>query len=276
MRSRLRTRILSRLAVVLAAAASLLVAAAAPALAQPPPNTNINNATVITSLPFHDALDISQATFAPPDMSFCFGQANAVWYQFTPATSERVAFDPSLSNQIMSIDVFTGTPAALSFVGCGQGGIFPIFPGGFILNATGGTTYWIMASPICCVSAPFLNLWVYLAVSPQATVSVTGGTIDQAGNAHITGTLGCAGTVPGGVSISGSISQPVGRLRSVQGSFATSTTCASAQTWSALAQPVTGKFAGGPATVNIPQVFVCNIAGCATVPSIAAVIKLRG
>jgi hypothetical protein len=250
------------------------VAAAGPAWAQPPPNSNINNATVITSLPFHDALDISQATFAPPAMSSCFGQANAVWYQFTPTTSERVAFDPSQSNQTMAIDIFTGNPAALSFVGCGQGG--PSFQSGFILNATGGTTYWIMASPICCVSTPFLNLSVYLAVPPQATLSVTGGTKDRAGNAHITGTLDCTGTVPAGVSISGSVTQPVGRFRSVSGSFTTSTTCASAQTWSALAQPVTGRFAGGPATVNIPSVSVCNIAGCATVPSITAVITLRG
>ena len=273
MRLNMHTRVLCRLAVILAAAVPLLAANAAPALASPPSNDDISNATAITSLPFNDIVDISQATFAPTDVSFCFGQAQSVWYQFTPATSGQVAFDSSLSNQPISIDVFTGSPGALSFVGCGQGGGGDT--GGFILNATGGTTYWIMASPICCISVPTLNLWVYLAVPPHATLSVTGGSVDQAGNATITGTLDCVGTVPEGVGISGSVTQAVGRLSSVSGSFATSTTCASALGWKAFAQPNAGRFAGGPATVSIPTVFVCNIVGCAT-PSTTAVIKLRG
>jgi hypothetical protein len=173
----------------------------------------------------------------------------------------------------MAIDVFTGSPGALSFVGCGEGG--DGMPGGFILNATGGTTYWIMASPNCfgsCVST--LDLWVYLAVPPQATVSVTGGTVDQGGNATITGKLDCVGTVPTGVGISGSVRQSVGRLSSVSGDFATTTTCGSALAWNALAQPTAGKFTGGHATVN-SGASACNIVGCAT-PSTTAVIKLRG
>jgi hypothetical protein len=261
---------------MLAAAASLLVAAAAPAWAQPPPNNDINNATVITSLPFHDIVDLSQATFNPPDTSSCGGATHAVWYQFTPATSENVAFDLSASSDLRVVDVFTGSPAALSSVGCAQGG--DSFPNGFVLNATGGTTYWIMASAVSFAPETItpLVLWVYLALPPQATLSVTGGTVDQAGNTTITGTLDCTGTVLNSVTISGSVTQPVGRLRSVSGSFTTSTRCASAQPWSALAQPNTGRFAGGPATVNLPSPSVCNLAGCATVPSTTAVIKLHG
>jgi hypothetical protein len=275
MRSNIRARVLCRLASVLAATVSLLVAAAAPALASAPSNDDISNATVITSLPFHDTVDMSQATFASTDVSFCFGQAQSVWYEFTPASSEQVAFDPSPSNQPMAIDVFTGSPGALTFVGCGQGGGGG--GGGFILSATGGTTYWIMASPICCISVPTLDLWVYLAVPPQATLGVTGGTVDQAGNATITGTLNCVGTVPLGVGVSGSVSQAVGRLSSVSANFATTTACGSALGWKGLAQPTAGRFAGGPATVNATS-FVCNIAGCSTpTPTAAtAVVKLRG
>jgi hypothetical protein len=141
-----------------------------------------------------------------------------------------------------------------------------------------------MASVSCCGTGPFLlNLWVYPAVLPQATLSATGGAVGKAGNATITGTLDCTGTVPAGVSISGTVTQPVGRTRNVSGSFTTSASCASAQTWSALAQPGAGKFGGGAATVNFlasttfpAGVVACNLVGCAAVPSTTAVIRLQG
>jgi hypothetical protein len=268
MRSNIYARVLCRLAVVLAATVPLLVAAAAPAWASPPPNDNISNTTVIASLPFHDVQDISQATFDPSSDLACVGQPQTVWYEFTPASSERVAFDAGQSNQTMNIAVFTGSPGALSFVGCGQG---------LILDATGGTTYWIMFSPIPEISVPVLDLSVYLAVPPQATLSVTGGTVDQAGNATVTGILNCVGTVPGGVAVSGSVSQPVGRRSSVSANFATTAACGSAVGWKALAQPTAGRFAGGPATVNVSS-DVCNLAGCSTPAptSSTAVVKLRG
>ncbi len=276
MRPNIHTRTLRRLAVILVATVPLLVATAAPAWASPPPNDDISNATVITSLPFHDTLDMSQATFDPTDVSSCDGSAHSVWYSFTPASNEQVALDPSASPGTTAVDVFTGSPGVLSSVGCGVGGGF-FGTGGFILNATGGTTYWIMASTCCFDPVPTLNLWVYLAVPPQATLSVTGGTVDRAGNATITGTLDCVGTVPA-AGVTGSVSQPVGRRNSVSGSFATTvTTCARAQPWAALAQPTAGKFAGGPATVNVTSL-VCNLVGC-SIPaptSTTAVIKLRG
>ncbi len=159
---------------MLAVIMPLLMATAAPASASPPSNDDINNATVIASLPFRDVVDLSEATFDfSTDSSFCSGRDHSVWYSFTPADSERVAFDPSASNQMIAIDVFTGSPGALSFVGCGQGGPAGFFNGGFILNATGGTTYWIMASPICCVPVPTLDLSVYLAVAPQPPLAWT-------------------------------------------------------------------------------------------------------
>jgi hypothetical protein len=275
MRSNIRTGVLCGLAAMVVATVPLLLATAAPAWASAPSNDDISNATVITNLPFHDTVDMSQATWDPAtDQSFCSGNGlQSVWYEFTPTSSEQVAFDPSPSNQVMAIDVFTGSPGALSFVGCGQGG--DGFRGGFILNATGGTTYWIMASPICCGSSfSTLDLWVYLAVPLQATFSVTGGRVDLGGNAAITGTLDCVGTVPTGVGISGSVRQSVGRLSSVSGDFATTTPCGSAAGWSALAQPTAGKFTGGPATVNSTMA-ACNIVGCATMTT-TTVIKLRG
>jgi hypothetical protein len=258
---------------MLAVIMPLVVATAASASASSPSNDDIGNATVIASLPFRDVVDLSAATWDfSTDTSSCWGQANSVWYSFTPASSERVAFDPGPSNQIIAIDVFTGSPGALSFIGCGQGGSY--YSGGFILNATGGTTYWIMASPICCDTAPItLDLSVYPAAAPQATLSVDGGTVDLGGNVTITGTLDCVGTVPSGARLSGTVRQNAGRLSSVTADFATTTPCARTSRWTALAQPAAGKFVGGPATVNATAT-ICNSAGCA-IPSATAVVTFR-
>jgi PKD repeat protein len=238
-------------------------------------NDSIRNATVVTTLPFHDVVDLSQATFdVSTDSSRCNGQDHSVWYSFTPANDQRVAFDPSPSNQVIAIDVFTGSPDALSFVGCGQGGASGFNRSGFILNATAGTTYWIMASPICCIQVPILDLSVYLAVAPQATLTVNGGTVDRGGNAIITGTLDCVGTAPLGAALSGNVRQSVGRLSSVSAEFAAKAPCARGLGWTVLAQPSTGKFVGGHATVNATA-SVCNIVGCAT-QSTTAVVRLSG
>src|SRR5438309_5559798 len=151
MRSWVSTPFLYRLAAAMVATVPLLVAGAAPAAAAAPPNDEIGNAAVITSLPFHDTVDISQATWnSSTDLSCSGNRLQSVWYTFTPANSEKVAFDPSASNGAITIDAFTGSPGALNFVGCGEGGFSGFSNGGFILNASGGTQYWIMASTICC------------------------------------------------------------------------------------------------------------------------------
>jgi hypothetical protein len=274
MKSKLRHRLSLRVLAILAVVLPLLAAGTA-ASAAPPANDDINNATVIGSLPFHDVQDLSEATFDfSTDSSHCFGSDHSVWYTFTPASDERVAFDPSPSapGEIV-IDIFTGSPGALTFVTCGAGGAGGFDTSGAILSATAGTTYWIMASTLCCASSPILDLSVYLAVAPQATISVTGGAADLGGNASITGTVNCVGTVPLGGRITGNVRQAVGRQGSVTANFATTTNCAPALTWAALAQPSAGKFVGGPATVNATASF-CNILGCTT-PSTTAVIKLH-
>jgi hypothetical protein len=250
----------------------LLLATGIPASASPPSNDDIGNATVIGSLPARSVADLSQATWNDStDSSRCFGRDHSVWYSFTPAGDEQIAFDPSASNQTIAIDAFTGSPDSLSFVGCGQGG--PFLRSGFILNAAAGTTYWIMASPICCVPVPTLDLAVYVAEAPRAAITIENGTADRGGNVTIAGTLDCAGTAPTGARISGTIRQSVGRLSSVTASFVTTAPCAAAQRWTALAQPGTGKFVGGPATANATAT-VCNAVGC-TMPAGTAVIILN-
>jgi hypothetical protein len=274
MRSNLRGRSLRRLVALLAITVTLLVATGAPASASPPSNDDINNATAITSVPFRDVLDLSQATWgSSTDTSYCSGWNHSVWYSFTPASDQSVAFDPSPSSESMAIDVFTGSPGALTFLDCAQGG--PDWHNGVILNATAGTTYWIMVSPGCCIDRNLtLDLRVYPAVAPQLTLAVRDGTVDVGGNATINGTLSCVGTTPSGVPVEGSVRQNVGRLSSVSASFETTSACDQSVIWAALAQPSAGRFVGGHATVNVTG-RACNIVGCA-VSSTTTVVRLRG
>lgn len=276
MRSKLRGQVGYRVAVMLVASVPLLVATSAEgSVLPPPPNDDIGNATVITGLPFRDTGDISQATWdSSTDVAYCSGSDHSVWYSFTAATSEKVAFDPSASPGIINIDVFTGSPGDLSWIGCGQGGDSGWYNSGFVLNATAGTTYWIMASTLCCHRIPSLDLSVYQGVAPQATLSVNDGTVDRGGNVTVTGTLACVGTVPIAAPMYGGVRQNVGRLSSVSAEFVTRSNCAAAQQWTVLAQPSVGRFTGGPATVNATA-YVCNIVGCA-VPTTTTVINLRG
>jgi len=277
-RTKIFGRLPVRLATVLVAIVPLILAGAAPAAAAAPSNDVIGSATMIAQLPFRDVFDISQATWdSSTDSSACsFSQAHSVWYTFTPVASEQVAFDPSASNGPIAVDVFTSSPGALTRVGCGSGGSSGFDDSGFILSAVAGTQYWIMASTGCCVSTPNLDLSVYVAVPPLATISIDRGSVDLGGNATIAGTLACVGTVVPSffrpAELSGSVRQSVGRLSSVTATFATPTACSPVQGWTALAQPTTGRFVGGHATVNAATT-LCNLAGCAT-PSATTVIKL--
>jgi hypothetical protein len=275
MRSNLRGQSLRRLAALLVITAPLLVATGAPASASPPSNDDINNATAITSLPFRDVLDLSQATWdSSTDQAYCDARNNhSVWYSFTPASDQRVVIDPSPSDPYVTVVVLTGSPGALTFLTCVWGA--GLSNGGVILNATAGTTYWIMGAPTCCWDPTTLDLSVYPAVAPQLpTLTVDGGTVDVGGNATINGTLSCVGSAPNGVRLEGTVRQPVGRLSSVSAGFVTTAACDQSGVWAVLAQPSEGRFAGGQATVNVTG-RVCNIVGCAS-SSTTAVVRLRG
>jgi hypothetical protein len=254
----------------------LLVATGAPASGAPPSNDDINNATAITSLPFRDVVDLSQATWdSSTDTPYCDAWNHSVWYSFTPASDQRVAIDPSPSDPYVTVVVLTGSPGALTFLTCASGAGLSNGVGA-TFNATAGTTYWIMGAPTCCWDPTTLDLSVYPAVAPQLpTLAVERqGTVDVGGNATINGTLSCVGTAPNGVHLQGTVRQNVGRLSTVTAYFQTTAACDQSGVWAALAQPSPGRFAGGHATVNVTGQ-VCNIVGCAS-SSTTAVVQLRG
>ncbi len=123
--------------------AAAMIALPETAAAEPPPNDHFAAATVISSLPFSDSADLTEATGEPGDPQSCANLSQTVWYSITPSTDELVhadAFDLSVSKT--EIDVYRedgSGPGGLTVLDCGSYGSSLHIP----LEA--GETYYIAA-----------------------------------------------------------------------------------------------------------------------------------
>jgi hypothetical protein len=92
--------------------------------AGPAPNDSCSAPTVVTSVPFHDAVDTTGATRATSDpfQSCSSGGAaqnsNSVWYRFTPPASGTVRLDSFGSSYDTVAVAYTGACGALTEVTC--------------------------------------------------------------------------------------------------------------------------------------------------------------
>jgi hypothetical protein len=107
---------------------------------------------VISSLPFSETLDTSQATTEPIDaeaLAACgnpvSGVAATVWYAYTPPEDQGVSFFAT-----KAVGVFTGGPGNLAGVFCGASG-----PADF--SAVAGQTYHIVVGDIAATAAPSIS-----------------------------------------------------------------------------------------------------------------------
>jgi hypothetical protein len=227
------------------------------AWAQAPPNDTFEQATVISSLPFSQTLDTSEATTDPTDAeaaSRCGLQVPlaAVWYEYTPSADQSLLVSTSGSSYITGVGVYTGSPGALSPVSCSVGvGSFP---------ATAGQTYHIGVSDVGGGSGGTLNLSVS---TPGFELSVDRfGQFDpKTGVATVTGTLSTPTLtcLSGFFIVSGTLSQRKGDRTTTAntGESPIEVPCNGglpSQQWSITFTPLDGKFKGGPADVSADAV----------------------
>jgi hypothetical protein len=253
---------LRRFLISLVLGLALLGTLAAGSVWAQPPNDTFANATVISSVPFSDTLDTTQATTDSNDaevLAAC-GQAvpvaATVWYAFTPSTDQIVAIDSSGSTYTVGVGVVTGAPGSFSAVTC--------FIGSGTFSAVAGQTYYIDVADISGGTGGTLNISITAPTPPELQLSVDRfGQFDpRTGVATVTGTATCTAGASGGIFVS--LSQQVGRIATISGFGSASLTCdGTDQPWSASVQPFSGKFAGGQASV-VADAFVCNPAGCAS------------
>jgi Family of unknown function (DUF6299) len=257
---------------LVAAAALLGTPVAGSAWAQAPSNDTFANATVISSLPFTDTLDTTQATTDSDDaevLAACGVSVQAaatVWYAFTPTTDQTVAIDTSGSSYTAGVGVVTGSPGSFSAVTC--------FSGSGSFSAVAGQTYYFDVADISGGTGGTLNISVTAPTPPEVQFGVDPfGKFDaQTGVATVTGTVTCTAGASGEIFVS--VSQQVGRIATISGFGFVELSCdGTEQFWSAPVEPLSGKFAGGQADV-VADAFVCNPAGCAF-DSVERTIVLR-
>ena len=170
---------------------ALAVPGVSSAWAQPPPNDTLGPATVISSLPFSQILDTTQAATDSTDaeaLAACGGPsfpiAATVWYEYTPPVDQSVLIltGPVPPSYGTGVAVLTGSPGSLSAVTC-----FPSL-GSFL--ATAGVTYHIGVDDISGGSGGELHLTVD---TPGVDLKVDRfGRFDpRTGVATLTGTLIC-------------------------------------------------------------------------------------
>lgn len=113
-------------ALVALVVATIWMGVPSPATAVAPPNDDVADATVISSLPFDDAISTVEATESAddPEPSCVFAAGPpTVWYEFTPDTPMAVHIDTNGSNFDTVLAVYRGDPGNLTEVGCdGDGG----------------------------------------------------------------------------------------------------------------------------------------------------------
>ena len=172
---------------------------------QAPPNDTFEHATQISSLPFSQVLDTTQATIDSTDLealAACGGPsitgAATVWYEYTPPVDQSVLIltGPVPPSYGAGVAVLTGSPGSLSAVTC--------FPSLGSFSATAGVTYHIVVADISGGSGGELHFSVS---TPGVEIKVDRfGRFDpKTGVATATGTFTC----PSGLSgqISGDLSQ---------------------------------------------------------------------
>jgi hypothetical protein len=248
-------RILLPLLVVTALAAS-----AKPALAAAPANDEFANATVITSIPYSDSLDTTDATPGPDDSAACFGPSPTVWYRYTAADPIRLDANTFGSAYDTVLTVLVDTGSELQHVGCNDdtAGL----QSQVVFDAAAGGTYYFLVGSFNGLPGGALSFSLVEAPTPPPPLEVdveldSRGSVDpRTGNAVVRGTIVCNQDAT--ASLWGSLRQPVGRTGSLRGEFALGTSCsAQRRGWSATVEPYSGRYVGGTASASA-QAYASN------------------
>jgi PKD domain-containing protein len=142
----MRALSVSRLAGFLLAAGALAIASPSSALAAPPANDNFVDATVISSLPFTDTVDNTEATTEPGEPQHCQFSPQTVWYTITPSADAVLRVDmggSSFFDTVLSVYQSSGSGLdGLVGLNCNS------FGGSVDFKVQAGGTYYVQAGSI--------------------------------------------------------------------------------------------------------------------------------
>jgi hypothetical protein len=243
------------------ATATMLVLGALPASAAPPVHDTSAAAKTISTVPFSETVDTTEATTDAEDAALnvsCGAPATSgsVWYKIEAADVFAYAIDVSQSDFTAGVLLATGTPGNLSLLDCG--------PQSVALLPTPGETYYIMAfsdSPDV-VGGQLVISVTESGPPPEVTMTVNDvGRVDRTtGVATVSGTYTCTGDGDF-VDVQGTLQQEQGDLQIAGGFQQFDMKCGGTFEWSAQATPDSGKFKRGLAA-TIALTVGCNAVGC--------------
>jgi PKD repeat protein len=141
----------------------------------PPANDNFADASLLTSLPFDDSVDISAASTETnePTPSCAFnGLSNTVWYAFTANITGSISASNPAFSFIPGLAAYTGNSlAGLTEIGCQTNGIPVTF------HANAGTTYYFQAG-MESGSGPDSSMQFHVEVTPPVVADFSYGPSD--------------------------------------------------------------------------------------------------
>jgi PKD repeat protein len=112
---------------------------------EPPPNDNFSSATVITSLPINDSVDMTYATTESNEPQPCNWASQTVWFSYTPTVNEavRVTLSGFYDTNLALYQAYGPDITNLSGMGCASWNSPSL-----TLDAVAGTTYYFQVGKI--------------------------------------------------------------------------------------------------------------------------------
>lgn len=155
---------------VAATAVVALIFAAEPADAAPPSNDDFDSATAVTSIPFEETIDVSEATSNPDDPTTC---DHSLWYSYSPLASGRIdvlAYSSPVHDTAATIAAYTGPRSDLTLAARGYLTLLQSSGSFMRLDVQAGQTYRIFVCVGLTLGQPedHLSLWVKISTAPPA------------------------------------------------------------------------------------------------------------
>lgn len=229
---------------------------AAPAWAAVPPNDEIENATVVGSLPYTVEQNIKDATKSDGDpRTKCDrGTRGQVWFKLTASADGWLVADTKGSDIKTVAAVFTGSPGALTEVSCNddtyRDGNYSQKARVF-WEATAGTKYYLMVAKDFG-GGGLLKLSVDNSEPPFSvdsfTVDSSGSVDSKEGVAYVGGTVTCS-QGPGHVWIDLQLVQQVSRFY-IRDNSGTRVLCDGTTAWQVKFRSQDGLYGGGSADLK--------------------------
>jgi hypothetical protein len=200
---------------------------------------------------------------------------HTVWYAYTPQANLRVDANTFGSSYDTTISAYTGSPGALTQIDCNddaQGAQSQV-----IFDVTAGQTYYIMVGAFDSSAGGDLTLTLRQAPPPPPAPVVRlsidrGASLDRSATATVSGRVTC--NQPLYVSLSGSLTQAVGRHRTAEGHGDDGVFCTPPGVpWTMTMAASGNQYSHGPAQADIGA-SACNSDGC-TLDLSSARVTLR-